>query len=64
MIGLVQPDRWTCPTCDVTVVPLVGDETKLHDAISRIQLLHSRLHAATSVAEYVAAVRDDTEVRP
>lgn len=64
MIGLVQPDRWTCPTCYATVLPKVRDEDELHDAIRRLQLLHSRLHAATSVAQYVTAVRDEVGARP
>lgn len=65
MIGLVQPDRWTCPTCHRTVIPKVRSDAELPEAIRCAQLRHGRRHAhALEAAAYLAAVHAGQEGEP
>lgn len=44
MTGLIQVDRWTCPTCGHTEVPNASDGAPMQRAIRRAQERHAARH--------------------
>lgn len=47
MTALIPPDRWTCPSCQVTEVPHAPrDEQALLRALRRAQERYAKQHAA------------------
>lgn len=71
MIGLAQPDRWTCPTCRHTTVPRTqaGDTARLHQLIRAAQQQHAVMHnpdqrrARTFAVSRARAATDGSETR-
>lgn len=57
MIGLISPDRWTCPQCGRTETPHAGDGAAMQRAIRRAQERHTRRHNQERAALRLTASR-------